>query len=226
MEQLEINNLPILKLYTALRKETLPEKAWILVENAKENCLKLNSIGIKHSIDIFRLVENSERFNQITEKTKISKDYLLKLYNRLMFSRFKPIPLTKIEGVNKEYIESLNKIGINKSGNLLLKCKTENERILLSKDTNIPMKELLIILSLADLMRKSGIKSTKARLFLNAGIKSLFMLGQQNPVNFREKLRKFIFETKIVKAVPTQKEMESDIAWSRLHPIIIDRFKR
>lgn len=78
------------------------------------------------------------------------------------------------------------------------------------------------IISMADLMRLACLKATKARLFMSVGVKSLYDLGQKNPLEFRNHLQKIIYKTHIVKAIPTPKEVESDIGWAKLHPVIID----
>ena len=74
----------------------------------------------------------------------------------------------------------------------------------------------------ADLMRLKGVQIIKSKLFMAVGIKSLKMLGEQDPQIFGLKLEEYVQKTKIVKAVPKPKEVLSDITWARLLPKLID----
>jgi hypothetical protein len=86
---------------------------------------------------------------------------------------------------------------------------------------NISIDELEAIVSVSDLMRKPGVKETKVRLFRAAGIHSLASLGSVDPVAFRETLSTIIQSSSIAKAIPTPKEVSSDIAWPRIYPILV-----
>lgn len=65
--------------------------------------------------------------------------------------------------------------------------------------------------------------STRAavRLFTALGIRSLERLGEQEPRGFRSQLKELIENTGIVKAIPSPKEVMSDVCWARLYPVII-----
>lgn len=89
-------------------------------------------------------------------------------------------------------------------------------------DAGIPLDELNKLIVAADLMRKPGIKATKVRLFTAMGIRSLKHLGEQNPQSFRSQLEDFIGRTGIVKAIPTPKEVMSDVSWARLYPVVVE----
>jgi hypothetical protein len=78
---------------------------------------------------------------------------------------------------------------------------------------------------MADLMRLACLKSAKTRLFMHVGVSSLRDLRKQNSVEFREQLQRVIADTQSVKAVPTPKEIVSDISWAKLHPLIVDAFR-
>lgn len=60
------------------------------------------------------------------------------------------------------------------------------------------------------------------RLFTAVGIRSLKHLGEQDPQSFRSELQEFIMRTGIVKAIPTPKEVTSDVCWARLYPVVIE----
>ena len=222
MEPQELNNFLIKDIHYVLKEETLPKRAWFLVNNAKTNCNLLHNNGIQYSTDLFDLACSGEKIDQIVNKINIDKKFIICLNHELMFNRFRPISISKLEDINDEYILSMKKNGIRNTGSLLNKCKLVKDQINLSKKCSIPVKDLKQILSMADLMRKVCLKTTKARLFMFVGVNSLRKLGIQDPIKFRNKLQKVIQETKIVKAVPAPKEVISDIEWAKLHPAIIE----
>ena len=216
----ELNDFCIKTVYAALTKETLPERAWILVEGAQDRCEALHQHGVQRSTDLFKLVDEG-RVDDLVRTTGIEKAYVIRLYNVLMFHRFKPTLLTKLEVPRREHAESVRDAGIKNTGKLLLECETPEGTLDLARRASIPEDDLYRILTMADLMRKAAVKATKTRLFMAAGIRSLRMLGAQSPVEFRNTLRDIIADTGIVKAVPTPKEVASDIAWAKLHPVVV-----
>jgi hypothetical protein len=220
MNNKEINNIKIKDIIPVLTKDTLPESYWILLNNAKDNCQMLIKNGIIDSNSIFRLFEKEKDANSISEKIGIDKQYLNAVYNLLKFHRYKPFSLNKIASIKKEYIESLKGIGIKYNGELLINCSTKLKRYEILTQTNISEKELNNIICISDLIRKSCLKEIKALLFMKLGIKSLYELGHKDPMIFREEIKKIIEKDKMKRAIPTEKEIKSDISWAKIYPII------
>ncbi len=218
----ELNNLAIRELPQVLKKETLMEGYWSLIENAETNCAKLRDAGVRYSADLFEAASDSERVDALAKEIQVPRDYILRLNSLLSHNRFRPVSLKKLEDVDPCHIEALKSKGIKNTGDLLLAAKTEADRASLSAGTGIPLDELDRLIVAADLMRKPGIKATKVRLFTAIGIKSLRHLGEQEPLAFRSQLEEFIGRTGIVKAIPTPKEVMSDVSWARLYPVIVE----
>lgn len=220
--KVELNNVAIKDLPQVLKKETLMEGHWSLIENAEAYCQRLHDAGIRHSTDVFDAVADPDRVGTIARETLVPEGYLRCLNSLLSHHRFKPIPLRKIEDVERTHVDALISRGIKNTGALLQASRTEAERIRLASETGIPLETLNGLLTAADLMRKPGVKATKVRLFTAVGIRSLKHLGEQDPQSFRAQLEDFIGRTGIVKAIPTPKEVASDVSWARLYPVIIE----
>ncbi len=218
----EINNLSIANLWHVFKEETLPESSWNLILDAKDRCRLLHSKGVRCSTDLFELVKYERELHRIVSETGIGREYILSLYRRLKFNRFKPVTLSKLEDAEKVHIAILKKEGITDTGKLLLIGCTKGKRSSLSKKTNIPLRDIEKLVCIADLMRLPGTKTVKVRLLMSNGIKTLKILGQQDPDTYRLRCKKVIERTGIAKAVPTPKEVISDIEWARLFPSVVD----
>jgi len=64
------------------------------------------------------------------------------------------------------------------------------------------------------LVRETGIP----RLWLD----TLRDLGQQEPESFRRQLETLIRDKGLQRAVPTPKEVRSDVCWARVYPVVFD----
>jgi len=218
----ELNNLKIKDLPKAIKKETLTPCFMNLIDNANENCLMLYNNRIKCSDDLFNLTSNEEELLLIIEKTKIPKNYIIGLMYLLKSFSFKSILIKKLEIFSMEDIEKLETKNIINTKTLLINGRTKEHREALSKELKITKNNLEKYIIAADLMRLKGVQVVKSKLFMAVGIKSLKMLGEQDPQIFGLILEEHVKKTKIVKAVPKPKEVLSDITWARLHPIIVN----
>lgn len=151
----------------------------------------------------------------------VPEDYILGLSRLLSHHRFRPISLGKVEGVDPRHIRTLESERLRNTGALLLASRAESYRANLSAETGVPLRELDRLATAADLMRKPGAKATKVRLFTAFGTRLLKHLGEQEPRAFRSQLEELIAKTGIVKAIPTPREVMSDVYWSSLYPVII-----
>jgi|GEM_PF-1820363 len=218
----ELNNMAIRDLPQVLKRETLMEGHWRLIENAQAYCQRLHDAGVCHSTDVFDVFADPGRADAVAEKTLVPRDYLSCLNSLLLHHRFKPVPLAKMEDADRMHIQALTSRGIKNTEGLLLACRSQADGVRLASETNVPLERLERLLTAADLMRKPGVKATKVRLFTAVGIRSLKHLGEQDPQSFRSQLEGFITRTGIVKAIPTPKEVASDVCWARLYPVIVE----
>ena len=217
----EINDFEIKELPKVFKKETLTQTFYGLIQDASLNCQKLDAIGIKKASDLLKAVESNE-LDMLVNKTGIDKSYMQQLAGILSFRRFKPFPLKKYEGIDSKYIENLLSKGLKDTGDLLLSCKTREDRIKIAEDSGIPADCLERMVKIADLMRLPGVKNTRATLYLEAGLDSVEKFSVQDPLEARKYLIDFVEKTKIAKIAPLPKELETQIAWAKLYPIVVE----
>lgn len=105
---------------------------------------------------------------------------------------------------------------------MLLSCKTKQDRVKLAEDSGIPVDCLQRMVKIADLMRLPGVRNTRATLYVEAGLDSVEKFSTQDPIEARKYLMDFVEKTKIAKIAPLPKELETQIAWAKLYPIIVE----
>jgi hypothetical protein len=152
--------------------------------------------------DLEQFVEISDRHN--ASKTKIylwgikyyydflSNDRMAKFAGELRADRItrKPFLIKDFRGVDTNYVNKLNQVGIRNADQMIDAGKTPQDRKMLSEKTGIPENAIDEFVKLSDLSRIPGIKGIRARLYYDIGIDSVEKLGSCDP----EKLRKTVVE--------------------------------
>lgn len=170
---------------------------------------------------MFQVVADAGRLKAVADEAAVPKEYILGLNRLLLFHRFKPEPLRKIEGVAAGHVLALESRRLKNTQDILMAGATAAGRAGLSADTCVSLDEIARLVTASDLMRKPGIKAMKMRLFTACGIVSLKHLGEQEPEAFRARLAELIAATGVARAVPTPKEVASDVCWARLYSVIV-----
>ncbi len=217
----EINDLKLLDLPPVLRQETLMQGHWPLATNAASRCRVLHSVGIRRASDLFALNNDTRTWASLPGRTGIPAAWLETLHNLLLHHRYKVVAVSKLPGMTQDALRRLGDRGVSRSDSLIAAVCTAPKRANLAKDTRIDLTMVESLAVALDLMRKPGIKDVKVGLFMMAGIRSLHELGEQDPDVFRERLAALIRERQLPRAVPTPKEVRSDICWSRIYPAVI-----
>ena len=133
----------------------------------------------------------------------------------------KPFALKDFRGVNPEYIKGLSAVGIKNVDEMLAQGATPEERQSLAQRTGIPLEGILELVKLSDLARIPGIKSVRARLYVDAGIDSIEKMAQMEPAALRTLVVDFIERTGF-DGIPTlPKEARSAVKKARRLPKIV-----
>jgi hypothetical protein len=144
-----------------------------------------------------------------------SKSELSALANNLREQRIsltrKPFELGKFVGVNKEYMDLLEKEGITNADQMLEKGKTAENRNELSKKTGIPLESILEFVKLSDLSRVEGVKSIRARLYFDAGVDTLDKMAKWDPEELRKMLISYVKRTSFDGIPPLPKEARNTV---------------
>lgn len=116
--------------------------------------------------------------------------------------------LSLIEGIGEAYELKLNEVGIKSIEGLLDACATKKERDALAEKTGISDKLILKWANRADLDRISGVGSEYADLLEAAGVDTVPELAQRKPENLHKKMVEVNEEKKLVRKMPTLKQVE------------------
>ena len=116
--------------------------------------------------------------------------------------------LSVIQGIGEAYEIKLKEVGINSVEMLLEACSLKKSRNELAKKTGITEKLILKWANHADLVRIKGIGGDYAELLDAAGVDTVPELSKRKPDNLLAKMLEVNEANKIVKKMPTQKQVE------------------
>ena len=216
----EINDIAITQLPSVLRKETLMQGHWGLVEDADARCRSLESAGIARASDLFDLSAKGG-VPGLSRRTRVPGPWIDTLHNLLMHHRYKAFSVAKVDDVGEELVQRLMQRGWRRTDVLIGRLISPMQRRALAEEVGVGIERVEKLARMLDLTRKPGIKQVKAVLFIDAGIGSLSDLGKQQPECLRKRLEDLIRTNGLHRAVPTPKEMESDVCWARVYPVVM-----
>jgi len=117
--------------------------------------------------------------------------------------------IAEIEGVGPEFAKKLAGVGIKTVEALLEAGSTPKKRQELAAHTGIAEKNILEWVNLADLFRIKGVASEFSDLLEEAGVDTTAELAKRVPENLCASLAKTNAEKKLVRRLPTMKEVTS-----------------
>ncbi len=126
-----------------------------------------------------------------------------------------------IEGIGPAYAEKLKAAGITTVQVLLKKGATPQGRKALAEETGISPQLILKWVNMADLFRIPGIGTQYAELLEAAGVDTVKELRHRNPENLWNKMKEINNEKKLVRQLPSLKQVEAWVAYAKqLEPAV------
>jgi hypothetical protein len=143
-----------------------------------------------------------------------SNDEMRRLCGALREQRIKrkPFALGKFRGVNPEYVDKLEAVGIRDVDQILHAGRTQSDRQKLSEKTGVPLEAILEFVKLSDLSRIGAVKRVRARLYYDAGVDTVEKMAQWDPGELRAMLIDFVERTGFDGIAPLPKEAQSAVA--------------
>ncbi len=129
--------------------------------------------------------------------------------------------ILNIEGIGESYAEKLKAIGIATTDALLKQGATPQGRKDIAEKSGISDKLILEWVNLADLFRIKGIGEEYSDLLEEAGVDTVVELSQRNEANLFKKLEEVNREKKLVRRLPTPKQVENWVAQAKKLPRIV-----
>lgn len=123
-----------------------------------------------------------------------------------------------IEGVGPVYAEKLGKVGIKTVEALLKLGATPKGREEIAEGSGISKDLVLEWVNHADLYRIKGVAEEYSDLLEEAGVDTVVELSKRNAANLHAKILEVNAEKKLVRRVPTLKEIERWVEHAKTLP--------
>ena len=123
-----------------------------------------------------------------------------------------------IEGIGPVYAEKLAAIGVTTTNKLLKKGATPKGRDELAEKTGISHDLILEWVNLSDLFRIKGVAEEYSDLLEEAGVDTVPELAQRNPQNLYTKLVETNDMKKLVRQLPSQRQVADWVEQAKALP--------
>lgn len=129
--------------------------------------------------------------------------------------------LTTIEGIGPAYEEKLKSAGIDSCEELLEKGATAAGRAAIVEASGMDKSRILRFVNHADLCRIKGVGGEYSELLEAAGVDTVPELAQRNAENLAAKMEEVNAEKKLVRAVPSAKQVTGWVEQAKSLPRVI-----
>jgi len=167
--------------------------------------------GEKNNIKINRYLWGIKEYYNFISKEELSLEANAMLGERYL-SQFK---LKDFVGVKQSYIKKLAKEGIKSAKEMLYAGLNKQKRRELSRNTDIPLEDVLELVKLSDQARIGGHKKIRARLYHEAGLDTIDKMAVCDSEELRKILADFIQKTGFKGIPPTPGEAQNTVTMSK-----------
>lgn len=129
--------------------------------------------------------------------------------------------LAAIEGIGDVYAAQLEAAGVSSIEALLTRGGTPKGRRELAEKADIPQTLILDWVNRSDLFRIKGIGEEYSDLLEIAGVDTVPELAQRNPENLRTALADANRKRKVVRKLPSQRDVSSWVAQAKELPRVV-----
>ncbi|SDH29506.1 DUF4332 domain-containing protein [Roseospirillum parvum] len=129
--------------------------------------------------------------------------------------------LVDIEGIGAAYAEKLSAAGVSTVEKLLEKGASPAGRKELEAASGLSGKLILRWCNMADLFRIKGVGEEYADLLEAAGVDTVPELAQRNAANLHAKMEEVNGEKKLVRALPSEKQVADWVAQAKDLPRVM-----
>jgi len=167
--------------------------------------------GDKNNLKINRCLWSIKEYYDFISKEELNLEANAMLGERY-FSNFK---LKDFVGVKQSYVKKLAKEGIKTAKDMLYVGLNEQNRKELSRNTGIPIENVLELVKLSDQARIPGHKNIRARLYHEAGFDTIDKIASCDSEKLREKLVGYIQKTGFKGIPPTPGETKNTVTMAK-----------
>lgn len=133
-----------------------------------------------------------------------------------------PFKLRQFRGVDLDDTDRLAAAGIRTATELLAVTTTASDRADLARRTEVSPASLDELVRLSDLARITGVKAIRARLYLDAGVRSVADLAAWDPIELLQLLRRYVADNGFDGIAPLPGEIRHAVDTARGLPPTIE----
>ena len=130
-------------------------------------------------------------------------------------------PISQLDGITEIAASKLKSVGIRTTEALLEAARTVKGRKALAAKTGLTEQQLLQWANLADCMRVPGLGKAKVDLLRAAGVSTLREFTHRNPARLAQNMKEANLQRKLVRSLPSEKEVGQLIEQARKLPLKI-----
>ena len=182
------------------------------IENVvKKDLHDFEKWGEKNTVKINRYLWGIKEYYDFISKEELKLEANAMIGERHL-SQFK---LKDFVGVKQSYIKKLAKEGITTAKEMLYAGLNQQKRRELSRNTGIPIEDVLELVKLSDQARIGGHKKVRARLYHEAGLDTIDKMAACDSEEIRKILADFIQKTGFKGITPTPGEAKNTVAMAK-----------
>jgi hypothetical protein len=133
-----------------------------------------------------------------------------------------PFKLRQFRGIDLDDTDRLAAAGIRTAAKLLAAAGTRADRAALAHRADVSPDALDELVRLSDLARIGGLKAIRARLYFDAGVRSIAELATWDPTELLDLLRRYVADTGFDGIAPLPGEVRHAVETARRLPPAID----
>jgi hypothetical protein len=162
--------------------DLLPSRR-ILKEDIDKRFEYFKNIGIKHVLELQQVLKRKNSFIELTKMPVFTEEYLKILLREINSYHPQPNKLNEFEGISKDAIEKLERLGIKDTVALFEKVNTAKLRSELSISSGIDPSIIIELTKLTDLSRIKWVGTMFARVLYESGFDTV---GKVSEADFNE----------------------------------------
>jgi predicted flap endonuclease-1-like 5' DNA nuclease len=132
------------------------------------------------------------------------------------------VKLEEVEGIGPKYAQRLRKAGVRSLHGLLKKGAKPGDRKEIAKTASLSSQQVLEWVNRADLFRVNGVGSEYSDLLEKAGVDTAVELAKRKPVALLSTLAKVNESKKLVRRLPTEKQVNEWVKHAKELPRVIE----
>lgn len=199
-----------------LRHQDLLPSRKILQQDLDTNFEAILSLGVSNLHELKSSFSTPKKMDAISNQSKIPLDYLKILKRELGSLIQKPVPIKDFPDLSEDIIDKLKKAQIKSSKDFFEMYSTINDANEIVRNLNLSPAIIDELISLCTLVRINGVGAIAAKVFFEAGYKSLSDIINANPQEMLKKISDINSVKKYYKATLGVKDMQFCIDFAKV----------